>query len=144
MPAAKREGLFFGTMMCFGMVLVMTFYNMWLNGVLTTVTFMELLLSFAAGFVIALSLDLFVVGPLARKAASKVFPTKTKKIHMVLKMFAFMVFGMKGHYVCLWADYRSSARRHCRGILAKRVFVHLFKEFHCSLPITMADYGANC
>lgn len=94
MPAAKREGLFFGTMMCFGMVLVMTFYNMWLNGVLTTVTFMELLLSFAAGFVIALSLDLFVVGPLARKAASKVFPTKTKKIHMVLKMSAFIVFGM--------------------------------------------------
>lgn len=94
LPATKREGLLFGTMMCFGMVFVMTFYNMWLNGVLTTVTITGLLLSFAVGFVIALSLDLFVVGPLARKAAAKVFPTKTKKIHMVLKMSTFMVFGM--------------------------------------------------
>lgn len=94
LPTTKRESLYFGTMMCFGMVFFMTFYNMWLNGVLESVTIDELLLSFAGGFVIALSLDLFVVGPLARKAVALVLPTKTKKVHMVLKMSTFMVLGM--------------------------------------------------
>ena len=64
MPSTRRESILFGTI--FGIVFVMTFYNMWIDEMLGKVTFTELLLRFAIGFVIALSLDLFDIGPLAR------------------------------------------------------------------------------
>ncbi|WP_042118726.1 hypothetical protein [Paenibacillus larvae] len=38
MPTSKKESIQFGLMMCFGMVLVMTIYNLLLNGVNGSIT----------------------------------------------------------------------------------------------------------
>lgn len=68
MPATKKESIIFGMIMCFGIVLVMSFYNLYLNGMLGQMTFMKTTLDLTIGYVIALLLDIFVVGPNAKKS----------------------------------------------------------------------------
>ncbi len=63
MPTTKKESLYFGLIMCFGMVLVMTIYNLYLNGMFGKVTFLERISDFLIGFTIAFILDLYLVGP---------------------------------------------------------------------------------
>lgn len=94
MPATKKESIQFGFMMCFGMVLVMTFYNFYLNGTLGKMTFTEGLINFAIGFIIAFILDLFLVGPVAKKIAMKLTANTNKIIFKVLAISTCMVLGM--------------------------------------------------
>ncbi|MCK8101474.1 DUF2798 domain-containing protein [Bacillus sp. 2CMS4F] len=93
MPANKKEGLIFGVMMCFGMVCVMSIYNAVINGAIRNfswVTAFEMII----GFIVALLLDLLLVGPLARKMTFKMPFDKSKKLYMVLAMSTCMVVGM--------------------------------------------------
>ena len=46
--------------MCFGMVLVMSIYNLYINGTIGEITFIEGISDFAIGFVIAFILDMFI------------------------------------------------------------------------------------
>lgn len=69
MPANKKEGLIFGVMMCFGMVCVMSIYNAIINGAIhdfSLVTAFEMVI----GFIVALLLDLLLVGPLPKRLHS--------------------------------------------------------------------------
>lgn len=93
MPANKKEGLIFGVMMCFGMVCVMSIYNAVINRAIrdfSWVTAFEMII----GFIVALLLDLLLVGPLARKMTFKMPFDKTKKLYVVLAMSTCMVVGM--------------------------------------------------
>jgi Protein of unknown function (DUF2798) len=94
LPATKKESVQFGFMMCFGMVLVMTFYNFYLNGTIGKMTFMEGIINFAVGFIVAFILDLFLVGPVAKKIAMKLTANTNKVIFKVLAISACMVLGM--------------------------------------------------
>lgn len=78
MPTTRKESLQFGFMMCFGMVLVMTIYNFYLNDMFGTMTFMQSLGHFCIAFVIAFALDMYLVGPIAKKIAMKI-TAKSKK-----------------------------------------------------------------
>lgn len=78
MPANKKESLIFGVMMCFGMVCVMSIYNAIINGAIqdfSLVTVFEMVI----GFMVALLLDLLLVGPLAKNIAFCMPFDKTKK-----------------------------------------------------------------
>ncbi|MBC5638760.1 DUF2798 domain-containing protein [Ornithinibacillus sp. BX22] len=94
MPTTKKESLQFGVMMCFGMVLLMTVYNYYLNGMIGKMTIMEGLSDFLIGFVIALILDMLIVGPNAKKIALKITANTKKKIYTVLAISICMVIGM--------------------------------------------------
>ena len=66
-------------MMCFGMVVVMTFYNFYLNGLIGEITLTEGLINFLITFMIAFMLEVFLVGPIAKKVAFKATMHTTKK-----------------------------------------------------------------
>ncbi len=117
MPTTRKESLQFGFMMCFGMVLVMTIYNFYLNDMFGTMTFMQSIGHFCIAFVIAFALDMYLVGPIAKKIAMKI-TAKSKKIIikvltisicMVLGMAFFMsIYGVLAHYVSSGAFSTSS------------------------------------
>ncbi|CAI6325158.1 hypothetical protein NRS6167_21080 [Bacillus subtilis] len=93
MPTNKKEGLIFGVMMCFGMVCVMSIYNAIINGAIqdfSLVTVSEMVI----GFMLALLLDLLLVGPLAKKIAFSLPFDKSKKLYVILAMSTCMVIGM--------------------------------------------------
>lgn len=94
MPTTKKESLYFGLIMCFGMVLVMTIYNLYLNGMFGKITFLEGISDFLIGFTIALILDLYLVGPFAKKIALRLTANSSKKIYTVLAISTCMVIGM--------------------------------------------------
>lgn len=94
LPTTRKESIYFGTMMCFGMVMVMSFYNLFLNGGLGHLSISAILGQLAIGFIVALILDLFLIGPLARKVAFKLPFDKSKKLYVVLAMSTCMVLGM--------------------------------------------------
>lgn len=94
LPTTKKESLQFGLLMCFGMVLVMTMYNFFLNGTFGHMTLIEGILDFLMGFIIAFILDWFLVGPLAKKIALQLTANTTKKIYTVLTISICMVIGM--------------------------------------------------
>lgn len=96
MGKTKFEKSIFTLMMCFGMVLGMTIYNMLLNEGFHSGFFNNLLHEFWLGFIIALLLDIFIVGKLAKPIAFKIVkPTPvTKQIKVILTISLCMVIGM--------------------------------------------------
>ena len=96
MGQTKLQKLTFTIMMCFGMVLGMTIYNMLLNEGFHAQFFNHLLKDFWLGFVVALLLDVFIVGKLAKPIAFKIVkPTpETKQIKIILTISFCMVVGM--------------------------------------------------
>ncbi|OBR67618.1 DUF2798 domain-containing protein [Paenibacillus oryzae] len=94
MPATKKESLYFGLMMCFGMVIVMTTYNLALNNRLWEITLAEGVVEFLCGISVAFLLDFFLVGPFAKKMAFKLPINKSKKVYAILSISTCMVIGM--------------------------------------------------
>ncbi|MCD8900350.1 DUF2798 domain-containing protein [Staphylococcus gallinarum] len=96
MPTTKKESLQFGFIMCFGMVFLMTIYNLCINETITKVSFLEVVYNFIIAFVLAFILDLFIVGPSAKKVALYLTAKSDKKIFKILAISIFMVLGMAG------------------------------------------------
>lgn len=96
MGQTKSQKFIFTLMMCFGMVLGMTIYNMILNEGFSDQFFNHLLKDFWLGFIVALILDVFIVGKLAKPIAFKIVkPTpETKQIKVILAISSCMVVGM--------------------------------------------------
>lgn len=96
MGKTKFEKFIFTVMMCFGMVLGMTIYNMILNEGFHAQFFSNLLKEFWLGFFVALLLDIFIVGKIAKPIAFKIVkPTETtKQIKIILTISSCMVVGM--------------------------------------------------
>ncbi|MFJ5964273.1 hypothetical protein [Bacillus sp. NPDC093026] len=67
MTMTKIEDLQFGVLMCFCMFSVMFFYNLFLNGQYGHMTWLERFLSYVLGFVTALLIKMYIVGPSAKK-----------------------------------------------------------------------------
>ena len=65
MPTTRKENLQFGMMMCLGMVIVMTFYNLLMNGPGGPIHIKEIALELI-GFIIALLIEISIVGPCAK------------------------------------------------------------------------------
>lgn len=94
MPNTKKESLYFGSIMCFGMVLFMTIYNLYLNGMIGHLSFLEGMGDFVIGFSIAIMLDLFLVGPNAKKIALKLTQNTENPIFKVIGISVCMIVGM--------------------------------------------------
>ena len=96
MGQTKSQKFIFTLMMCFGMVLGMTIYNMLLNEGFHSEFFNHLLKDFWLGFIVALIIDVFIVGKIAKPVAFKIVkPNKdTKPIKIILTISSCMVVGM--------------------------------------------------
>lgn len=96
MGQTKSQKFIFTLMMCFGMVLGMTIYNMLLNEGFHSEFFNHLLKDFWLGFIVALIIDVFIVGKIAKPVAFKIVkPNKdTKPIKVILAISSCMVVGM--------------------------------------------------
>lgn len=94
MPTTKKENFYFGLMMCFGMVVFMTFYNLFTHGLIGTISLNEIFTQLILVFIIASLLELFIVGPVAKKIALSLPFDKSKKVYVILSLAFFMVSGM--------------------------------------------------
>ena len=96
MGQTKFQKFIFTLMMCFFMVLGMTTYKIILNEGFHSNLLNNLLKDFWLGFIVALLLDIFIVGKLAKPLAFKIVkPTKeTKQIKIILAISSCMVVGM--------------------------------------------------
>ena len=96
MGQTKLQKFIFTLMMCFCMVLGMTIYNMILNEGFHSNLLNNLLKEFWLGFIVALLLDIFIVGKLAKPIAFKIVkPNKeTKQVKIILAISSCMVIGM--------------------------------------------------
>jgi hypothetical protein len=94
LPTTKKENLYFGMMMCVGMVVVMTFYNLVINKMLGTIPLTGILAQLILGFIVALLLELFIVGPVAHKMVFSLPFDKSKGLYVILFTSLFMVVGM--------------------------------------------------
>lgn len=96
MGQTKLQKFIFTLMMCFCMVLGMTIYNMILNEGFHSNLLNNLLKEFWLGFMVALLLDIFIVGKLAKPIAFKIVkPNKeTKQVKIILAISSCMVIGM--------------------------------------------------
>ncbi|MGM0837930.1 MAG: hypothetical protein ACQEV7_17460 [Bacillota bacterium] len=94
MPTTKKESFYFGLMMCTGMVIVMTFYNLYIHGLIGTIPLKGILIQLILTFMIAFILELFIVGPVAHKIAFSLPYDKSNSVYMMLCLSFFMVVGM--------------------------------------------------
>ncbi|MFD2628630.1 hypothetical protein [Oceanobacillus kapialis] len=94
MPTTKKESFYFGLMMCTGMVIVMTFYNLLLQDLLGVIPVSGIIVNLLLGFIVAFILDWFIVGPVARKVAFSLPIKQDKRIYKILSMSILMVLGM--------------------------------------------------
>ncbi|MFF6014521.1 DUF2798 domain-containing protein [Lysinibacillus fusiformis] len=94
MPTTRKESLYFGLIMCFGMVLFMTLYNFYLNDTFGQISFLGGISDFLIGFIVAIILDLYIVGPIAKKIAFKLTANTANVLFKILTISTCMVIGM--------------------------------------------------
>lgn len=91
MPKNKKEGVIFTTLMCSLMVIGMSVYNLWLHDNLMLSAFLTGLIP---GFIVALFLDVFVIGIVAKKIAFLLPINRNNKMQLILTISVLMVMGM--------------------------------------------------
>lgn len=94
MPTTRKESLYFGLIMCFGMVLFMTLYNFYINDTFGQISFLGGITNFLIGFIVAIILDLYLVGPIAKKIAFKLTANTSNVLFKILTISTCMVIGM--------------------------------------------------
>jgi hypothetical protein len=141
LPTTKKEDFYFGLMMCCGMVIFMTFYNLFTHGLIGTVSLKEILAQLVLVFIIASLLELFIVGPVAKKIAFSLPYDKSKKVFVILSLAFFMVSGM---VLCMSLYGLGSAYLSDSLIgesLLASYFSLVFKNFIFAFPLQLIIVG---
>lgn len=140
MPSNKREGIYFGLMMVFSMVFVMFFYNMYREGLLSTLTVSSALLHFALTFIVAFLLESFIVGPIARGIAFKLPYDKSKKVYVIIAVSTCMVTGM---VICMsvFGLITALLSNSLEGPLLKNYFMLFIQNFVVAYPVQLLVVG---
>lgn len=81
-------------MMCFGMVIVMMFYNLLMNEIGGLIYIKEIVLELLIGFIIVLLIEISIVGFCVKKIVFMLLFDKFKKINIIVVMVIIMVIGM--------------------------------------------------
>ncbi|GIN71114.1 hypothetical protein J14TS2_15890 [Bacillus sp. J14TS2] len=119
----------------------MTIYNLYLNGSIGKITFIEGLFDFLIGFAVAFILDMFIVGPNAKKLAFKLTANTSKKIYTVLAISSCMVLGM-AFFMSIYGLVSTYIHS---GFTSKSVLADYFaifgKNFIMALPLQIIVMG---
>jgi uncharacterized membrane protein len=141
LPTTKKESLQFGLMMCLGMVISMTTYNLVINGMIGELPFSTLIIQYITGFAVAIVLEVFIVGPAAGRIASKLPYDKSNKIYSIVSMSLCMVVGMvllMSLYGLLTAYFTGNL---AGGSLVQSYGSIAFKNFIFALPLQLLIMG---
>ncbi|EES48293.1 DUF2798 domain-containing protein [Clostridium botulinum] len=135
MGQTKLQKFIFTLMMCFGMVLGMTIYNMLLNEGFHSQFFNNLLKDFWLGFIVALLLDVFIVGKIAKPIALKIVKpnNETKPIKVILTISLCMVIGM----VLCMSMYGAITAVGFNRVALKIYPLCIIRNFIMALPLNM-------
>ncbi len=135
MGQTKGQKFLFTLMMCFGMVLFMTIYNMILNEGFNSNLFSNLLKEFWLGFIVALICDVFIVAKIAKPIAYKIVKPNedTNPIKLILTISSCMVVGM----VLLMSIYGSVLAVGFNMQALKIYPIVVMKNFIMALPLNM-------
>lgn len=69
-------------------------YNLYINGIIETVTLKKFVVQLGTGYVVALLMELFVVGPFAKRIAFSLPLDKSKERNVILLVSTCVVIGM--------------------------------------------------
>ncbi|AXY10016.1 DUF2798 domain-containing protein [Bacillus thuringiensis LM1212] len=141
MPTTRKENLQFGMMMCLGMVIGMTFYNLLMNGSGGPIHIKEIALELIIGFIIALLIEISIVGPCAKKIVFMLPFDKSKKINIIIAMATAMVIGM-----VFFMSFFGMIMMHLHGGLQGDSFVSTYfsifiKNFIMAYPLQLIIMG---
>ena len=141
MPTTRKENLQFGMMMCLGMVIVMTFYNLLMNGSGGPIHIKEIALELLIGFIIALLVEISIVGPCAKKIVFALPFDKSKKVNVIIAMATAMVIGM-----VFFMSFFGMTMMHLHGGLQGDSFVSIYfsifiKNFIMAYPLQLIIMG---
>lgn len=128
-------------MMCLGMVIVMTFYNVLLNGAGGPIHIKEIALELIIGFIIALLIEICIVGPCAKKLVFMLLFDKSKKINIIVAMTTAMVIGM-----VFFMSFYGMIMMYLHGGLQGDSFVSMYfsifiKNFILAYPLQLIIMG---
>ncbi|RJS61165.1 DUF2798 domain-containing protein [Bacillus sp. PK3_68] len=141
MPITRKESLYFGLIMCFGMVLFMTLYNLYLNDAFGQISFLGGITDFLIGFIVALILDLYLVGPLAKKVAYRLTANTTNVLYKVLTISTCMVIGM-AFFMSIYGLVTSYFHNgFSSNSVIKEFFSVFFRNFVVALPLQIIIIG---
>jgi hypothetical protein len=141
LPTTKKESFYFGLMMCCGMVVVMTFYNLFTHDLIGTVSLKGILIQLILGFLTAFLLELFLVGPVAKKIAFSLPYDKSNKVLVIVSISFFMVIGMV-LFMSLYGLGTAYFSNHLIGeSLLESYFSFVFKNFIFALPLQLLIVG---
>ncbi len=141
LPTTKKENFYFGLMMCLGMVVFMTLYNLYRNGLMGTISLKALLLQLILCFITAFVLELCIVGPIAKKIAFSLPYDKSKKVLVILSLSSCMVMGMvlcMSLYGLVMAYLSNSLSE---GSLFKNYLSLVVKNFVFAFPLQLLIVG---
>lgn len=128
-------------MMCLGMVIVMTSYNLLLNGAGGPIQIKEIALELLIGFMIALLIEICIVGPCAKKIVFAIPFNKSKKVNIIVAMATAMVIGM-----VFFMSFYGMAMMYLHGGLQRESFVLSYfsifiKNFIMAYPLQLIIMG---
>jgi uncharacterized membrane protein len=127
--------------MCFGMVVVMTFYNLFINGLIGEIPFKGILYQVILTFIIAFLIEIFIVGPAAQKIAFSLPYDKSKKLYVILSMSFFMVIGMV-LFMSLYGMLTGYlSKRLGEGSLLESYYSIVFRNFILAFPLQLFIMG---
>ena len=129
----KTEKFIFTLMMCACMVLGMTIYNMILVKGFSTEIFSDLLYEYWPGFIVALILDIFIVGKIAKFFAGKLVKENDPMIKRILIISSFMVCGM----VLCMSFYGAFINIGFSPLLPYAYINAIWKNFIVALPLNL-------
>ncbi|RAV09894.1 hypothetical protein [Paenibacillus contaminans] len=141
MPTTKKGNFYFGLMMCFGMVVGMTFYNLMTNGLIGTISLKGILIQLILGFITAFLLEVFVVGPVAKKIALSLPYDKSKKVFVILSISLCMVIGMVLFMSLFGLGMAYLSESPIGGSFLESYFSLVLKNFIFALPLQLIIVG---
>ncbi len=140
-PTNKREEFYFGLMMVTGMALVMITYNLMRNDLFGTLSPGEVIMQYGLGFLVAFAVEMFVVGPLAKKAAFALPYDKSKKLYVILALAFCMVTGMVLSMSLYGLISSSVADSLGEGSLIKHYFTIVLHNYMLAFPLQLVVMG---
>ncbi|MEK4850020.1 DUF2798 domain-containing protein [Paenibacillus sp. FSL H7-0756] len=137
MGSNKKEALIFTSMMCFCMVVFMSFYNVIIANGFNSRLFTDVAVGLLPALAVALFCDIVVVSRIAKGLAFKIVKPSTPPIRKILAISCFMVCGM----VILMSLYGTLAHFGFGDNFFRHYFSILGLNFICALPLQLLVAG---
>lgn len=133
----KKEALIFTSMMCFCMVVFMSFYNVIIANGFNSRLFMDVAVGLLPALAVALFCDIVVVSRIAKGLAFKIVKPSAPQIRKILTISCFMVCSM----VILMSLYGTLAHFGFGDNFFRHYFSILGLNFICALPLQLLVAG---